>query len=183
MICSEDKHRRNFVDSRFCSNYSSKTWSASIERLGMLWKCSSKKLSASIDMLRRFFKSSSKTWSASIERLSMLWKCSSKKLSTLIDRIKIFCKHSNRKRKLSAARLKEFMSRRSISKRPCMNIIFLHLRNIMTMTRKEEDIDTRLIGRSARKRISSISTNWFLFLLEAVHTGNLLIPIIWVALT
>jgi hypothetical protein len=100
----------------------------------------------------------------------------------LIDRIKIFCEHSNRKRKLSAAELNKFVSSKSVSKRPCMNIIFLHLRNIMTMTRKEKEFNVRLIERSNKKRTSGISTKWFLFLMEAVHTGLLSFSIIWVVL-
>jgi hypothetical protein len=48
MICSRDKHKRNFVDSRFCS----KKLSALIEMLNMLWKWSSKKLSTSIDRIK-----------------------------------------------------------------------------------------------------------------------------------
>jgi hypothetical protein len=141
MICSRDKHKRNFVDSRFCS----------------------KKLSALIEML------------------NMLWKWSSKKLSTSIDRIKMLCECSNRKRKLSAAGNKECMRRRNACKRHCANTILLP-RNIITMMRNEGGIELKLIGRNVRKRTSVISIKWFLFLMEAIHTGSLLFCIIWVIL-
>jgi hypothetical protein len=162
ITCFTDKNKKCFINSCFSSNYSSKKMTISIGKPRRIW--------------RPFNYSNRKSG-----RCRLFVSGSSKKLSKLIDRIKIFCKPINRKRKLSTARNKEFKRRSSISKRPYMNIILLP-RNIMMMMRKEGGIELTLIGRNTRKRISSISIKWFLFPMEAVHTGSLLFCIIWVVL-
>ncbi|KIK36583.1 hypothetical protein CY34DRAFT_16296 [Suillus luteus UH-Slu-Lm8-n1] len=79
---------------------------------------------------------------------------SSVKLGALIDRIKLFCEYSNRKRKPSAAGLKEFVSGRSISKRPCVNMIFLEEHEEEDQQRVNQLVPIPDVGRPYREPIN-----------------------------
>jgi hypothetical protein len=104
------------------------------------------------------------------------------KLSRSIDRIRMFSEQVNRKWSITTSSNRGFVSRRNVLKRHCRSIIIQHLRNSITMMRKEEELRRRMIAWSVKKRMKNILTRWFLSLMVVGHTQNLLSDILLVLL-